>query len=341
MLKKFARGAPYVIFFLILLRACGVITLSSHEHDWQEATCAEPRICSSCKAEEGEPLGHDWQNATCSAPKTCARCGEIEGSRLEHTWVAATCTESEHCAVCGKENIYSSPLGHEWIPATLSSPMTCTRCGEQNGDPLSLGLFNRGYYGRWNPCPTADEYVGLHGYVAVTHISYLYPSSSTKPYENNWLSSPWFATTYEKDKQFFNAVGTVEHKTPVVVIEEELTISRRAYRYQGFLLVEQTDTGERFYISIVDFIADPYWNCLDVTEIPSSAPCLAVYHQRSDYYPVDRNGKKVTVAEGEAVLIRGSSFSCGGVDYTTNQIDATIASGRCFFNAADLDIVYY
>lgn len=36
-----------------------------------------------------------------------------------------------------------------------------------------------------------------------------------------WLAAPWYATTYEKDKQFFNPVGTVEHKTPVTVIEQE------------------------------------------------------------------------------------------------------------------------
>lgn len=136
MLKKFARGALYVILFLILLRACGIITLSSHEHDWQDATCTEPRICSSCKAEDGDPLGHDWQEATCSVPKTCARCGKREGTRAEHTWVAATCTEQEHCAVCGKDrHWYSVSLGHDWQDATCTTSKTCARCGKTEGEP--------------------------------------------------------------------------------------------------------------------------------------------------------------------------------------------------------------
>lgn len=145
MLKKFARGALYVILFLILLRACGIITLSSHEHDWQEATCTEPRICSSCKAEEGEPLGHDWQEATCSVPKTCARCGEIDGSRLEHTWVAATCLEPEHCSACGKtRHWYSTTSSHDWQRASCTEPEVCAVCGKIGDGPGEHSTFGYG-----------------------------------------------------------------------------------------------------------------------------------------------------------------------------------------------------
>lgn len=134
MLKKILYGVLCVLFFLILLRACGAITYP--EHTWQPATCTEPRICTTCKAEDGEPLGHDWGAATCSAYQTCQRCGATGGQRLEHTWVDATCTEPEHCAVCGeKRHWYSLPLSHDWIDATCTEPKTCSRCGATEGEP--------------------------------------------------------------------------------------------------------------------------------------------------------------------------------------------------------------
>lgn len=174
----------------------------------------------------------------------------------------------------------------------------------------------------------------------MTQRSYLYPSSSTAPYENDWLRAPWYATTYEKDKQFYNAVGTVEHKTPVMVIAQELTEGKRVTsRYGGFLLVERLDSGERFYIAVTDFVTEAYWECEDIESLASTNPCLAVYHQRSDYYPVDRNGKRYDIADGELVLLCDAQ-STNGVSYETNPVEVTGKSGRGFFNIEDLEIIY-
>ena len=51
-----------------------------HEHQWIEATCTDPQICSICGEIEGAPLGHKWKDATYDTPKTCERCGETEGN---------------------------------------------------------------------------------------------------------------------------------------------------------------------------------------------------------------------------------------------------------------------
>lgn len=135
MAKKVGRGILYAALFCILLRACGIITLTEHEHEWQDATCTEPRMCATCDVREGEPMGHDWQDATCAAPKTCARCGKTEGSCADHTWTDATCTEPEHCSVCGRHrHWYALPLGHDWQDATCTAPKTCARCGETEGE---------------------------------------------------------------------------------------------------------------------------------------------------------------------------------------------------------------
>ena len=193
----------------LALAGCSASAASSHEHEWEAATCETPRVCKTCGETDGEPLGHTWQEATCLAPKTCTVCGKTEGRKSEdHVWGEATCTEREKCVLCGRENLHSEPLGHDWIAPTLEAPYTCARCGEQQGEPLQLSSFNRGRYNKWKENPTKEQYVGMSGYVAVTHCSYVY-STKDNPYENNWLAAPWYATTYEKDKQFFNPVGTV------------------------------------------------------------------------------------------------------------------------------------
>ena len=268
---------------------------------------------------------------------TVAGCSASVASNHEHEWEAATCETPRVCKTCGETD--GEPLGHDWIAPTLEAPYTCARCGEQQGEPLQLSSFNRGRYNKWKENPTKEQYVGMSGYVAVTHCSYVYSTKDT-PYENNWLAAPWYATTYEKDKQFFNPVGTVEHKTPVTVIGQELTDWQSGVCcYHGFLLVERVDNGEQFYISVTDFVTEPYWEVTNANDVGAGNPCLAVYHQRSDYYPVDRDGKKYNAADGEVVMIFGAT-NWGGIDRETNQVDVLGANGRGFFNAEDLTVIY-
>lgn len=330
--KKVWKGALYFILLCVLLRACGAVI--GHEHTWVDATCTEPRTCASCGETEGEPSGHKWTGGDCTTPEVCSVCGE-EGQKGEHTWTAATCTEMEHCSVCGKENKASEPLGHKWLYPTTTTPWICERCGEQQGDPISLSQFNRGHYDMYRPYPEPEQYVGMSGYIAVTQYDYTY-SGDAEQYENNWLSTPWYATTYEKDKQFWVMNGTVEHKTPIVVIDQELTEERRWY--DGYLLVERTDNHERFYIDVTDFVAEPYWENSDINNLKNGDPLLAVFHQRSDYYPVDRNNRKADIAEGTIVLI-GNDNGWGGIDPETHQIGG-ICKRWVYFNVEDLDIIY-
>ncbi len=94
----------------LVLALAAVLSLAGCclNHEWEEATCTEPRTCVKCGKTEGEPLSHDWEEATCTEPKTCSRCGETKGE----------------------------PLGHDWEEATYDAPKTCSRCGETEGEPL-------------------------------------------------------------------------------------------------------------------------------------------------------------------------------------------------------------
>mgnify|MGYP000224829590 FL=1 len=195
----------------LALAGCSASAASSHEHEWEAATCETPRVCKTCGETDGEPLGHTWQEATCLAPKTCTVCGKTEGRKSEdHVWGEATCTEREKCVLCGRENLHSEPLGHDWIAPTLEAPYTCARCGEQQGEPLQLSSFNRGRYNKWKENPTKEQYVGMSGYVAVTHCSYVY-STKDNPYENKVACKAIKAAGYATDPGYpQKLIGLIE-----------------------------------------------------------------------------------------------------------------------------------
>lgn len=143
-LKKWRWALPALLLCLCLY-SCSAIF---HEHEWQDATCTEAKLCLGCGDLEGEPLGHDWEEATCAAPKTCRRCGAAEGERLDHQWTPATCLEPEVCALCGEKQ--GEPLGHSPLNAqweTAKEPTcqaegertnVCALCGDELKEPISM-----------------------------------------------------------------------------------------------------------------------------------------------------------------------------------------------------------
>ena len=107
---------------------------SVHNHEWQDATCTEPRTCITCGETDGSPLGHEWMEATCEDPLTCNRCGITDGNPLGHEWMEATCTTPRTCLRCGITD--GEPLDHSWADATCTTPRTCQHCGITDGEPL-------------------------------------------------------------------------------------------------------------------------------------------------------------------------------------------------------------
>ena len=102
-----------------------------HEHDWADATCADPAVCKECGIKNGLPLGHDLDNAC--AGGECKRCHETVAAkdhdfRLETT--EPTCTEAGKkiytCRRCGKVEEYAiAALGH------TTDNGICSRCGKE------------------------------------------------------------------------------------------------------------------------------------------------------------------------------------------------------------------
>lgn len=59
------------IFYIFMTAIILVgVTACSHEHEYSEATCTEPKTCTICGETEGEALGHTVDIGICS------RCGE-------------------------------------------------------------------------------------------------------------------------------------------------------------------------------------------------------------------------------------------------------------------------
>ena len=60
---------------LLLALACLTVLTGCCSHEWLDATCEDPQICSKCEEIQGNPLGHDMADADCVNPRTCTRCG--------------------------------------------------------------------------------------------------------------------------------------------------------------------------------------------------------------------------------------------------------------------------
>lgn len=123
---------------LVLIIVLSILTIlmtgCCFEHEWEKATCTEPKTCSKCQKTEGNAIGHSWIKASCTSPKTCSECGKTKGEALGHKWEKATCTEPQVCFVCGE--IEGEALGHKWEKATCTNPVFCGICGETRGDVL-------------------------------------------------------------------------------------------------------------------------------------------------------------------------------------------------------------
>ncbi len=114
--KDKGRKKYIIVAVLIIAAVAAIVTVlfATHiiciNHQWLDATCVQPQICSRCGRERGEPLGHDWATATCTKPETCSRCHEVQGEAFGHEWVPATCTQPESCSRCSATQ--GKALGH-------------------------------------------------------------------------------------------------------------------------------------------------------------------------------------------------------------------------------------
>lgn len=121
---------------LCLLIALLTLFVSScgHEHQWQDATCLKPQICTKCGQTVGEKQGHDWKSASCTQPKSCRFCDAYEGEALGHDFQNATCVTPKKCSRCQKTE--GEAASHIWQAATCTQPSVCTVCNATSGSAI-------------------------------------------------------------------------------------------------------------------------------------------------------------------------------------------------------------
>ena len=182
------------------------------------------------------------------------------------------------------------------------------------------------------------QYKGIIGYVAA-YEGYTIDNVSIEGWK-------WTVPTYQQDKQFWNEVGTIDHKTEVLV-KEQMIQHRSHGWYEGYLLVERTDTKEQVYINVNDFITKPYWLSEDKLDAVKYGDYIAKFTQVSDYYAVNKSNDKAELEDGTYILIDGMTGTYGknGPNNETNQVEGIVLSGskkgsRIFFNTNDLTIIY-
>ena len=181
------------------------ITLSGcHQHEWIDATCTEPKHCTSCDETEGEALGHKWIDATCTEPKTCSVCGEATGAALGHKWVEATCVEPKTCSVCGETEGKPDKENHNWKEATCTESRTCSDCGATEGDALGH-QFEDGICtvcGEENPVvaatyDTLEDHRGEKATFDVVVYDTNYRTYETKASDKDGITCNFHAITYD------------------------------------------------------------------------------------------------------------------------------------------------
>lgn len=115
----------------VLLTGCGC------QHEWQEAACLTPKICTLCQETEGEALGHNWQEAACEAPKTCTNCGMTEGEAPGHSWQEATCDAPRICTACGATEGEPAHAWTDWrFNEETAMVRSCGGCGAEENCPM-------------------------------------------------------------------------------------------------------------------------------------------------------------------------------------------------------------
>ncbi len=110
---------------------------ASHVHNWQNATCIDPKICSTCGLTSGSASGHRWEDATCTAPKFCTNCGTTIGYPLEHDWKDATYNSPQICRRCGITQGSAKELTQ-----VLNPVYTVTSTSTYSGDKATHGAYN-------------------------------------------------------------------------------------------------------------------------------------------------------------------------------------------------------
>ena len=272
-----------------------------------------------------------------------------ETTSLDAASTESNVTESETIIITEPTVSPSTEQEKETIPSATETVATTETTEETvppttvpETQPVTIGVRDESLkgHGRSDAGRSEPQYVGIIGY-AVNWSEYSFDSEE-------YLSGNWTVSIYEKDKQFYNEVGTIAHKTEVLVLSQELEHEGWG-RYSGYLTVEDTTTKEQYIISVYSFTTKPYWTYDNLMDAVSEGNFIAKFNQISDYYPVNKSNEKVELEDGTIVHVIGKTGHMkNGPNTESNQIEAIVfkewkygyGGVSVFFNVDDLTLIY-
>jgi len=213
----------------------------------------------------------------------------------------------------------------------------------RDGEPLSPRK-DPDLYGRGEPLVYGEEpdYVGVVGYMAL---------------QNHWDVSrfntfsevPWLLPEYRRDGDNWQITGTIQHKTPVLVVDQVLR-EEKGHKFAGYVQVVRLDTLARVWVDVRQFTTVPYWT-LELDEAVQYGFCIAVYKDRSRYEPTDRKNHRGTLPEGFRILMCCTRVSryfspdrennpLPGIVFRSAEEKDSYYRTFLFFNPDDLTLVY-
>ena len=118
---------------------------------------------------------------------------------------------------------------------------------------------------------------------------------------NTFTQTPWQLPVYEeKGGEFKAAKDSIKHKTPVLVIDQQIR-EAKGHKFIGYLKVVRLDIHRIVWIDVTQFVTVPYWT-YGLKEAIKYGYCIAVYRNKSRYEPMDRKKHRGTLP--------GSGCSC-------------------------------
>ena len=167
---------------------------------------------------------------------------------------------------------------------------------------------------------------------------------------NTFSQTPWLLPVYEKkDGGWEEGTGSIKHKTPVLVADQEIR-EDEAHQFRGYLKVVRLDTQHITWIDAARFVTVPYWT-YPLQEAIKYGYCVAVYRNTTRYEPMDRKKHRGTLPDGIRVLMcytvtapyaspDRENNPLPGIIFRNGEKKDTHRRIFLFFNEEDMTLIY-
>ena len=193
-----------------------------------------------------------------------------------------------------------------------------------------------------------DEYGVEPDYRGVVGYASLQTSWDVSQF-NTFTQTPWQLPVYEKKGDDWVVDDTIKHKTPVLVVDQEIRESK-GHKYIGYLKAVRLDIHKMIWIDVTQFVTVPYWT-YELNEAVKYGYCIAVYRDTSRLEPMDKKKHRGALPEGLRVLMCYTvSARYHSPDKKNNPLLGIVFKSKekkdaytrtfLFFNQKDLTLIY-